>query len=87
METVQALMGGLFNASLVIMIVATMFNAGLTTTTKALGAVQASAPDELKLAVADAYLEGGKAIENNGGVDFWGNPVPAGATSFGAGTE
>jgi BASS family bile acid:Na+ symporter len=39
METVQALMGGLFNASLVIMIVATMFNAGLTTTTKALGAV------------------------------------------------
>jgi BASS family bile acid:Na+ symporter len=32
-------MGGLFNASLVIMIVATMFNAGLTTTTKALGAV------------------------------------------------
>ena len=39
METVQALMGALFNASLVIMIVATMFNAGLTTTTKALGSV------------------------------------------------
>ena len=39
METVQALMGALFNASLVIMIVATMFNAGLTTTTKALGGV------------------------------------------------
>ena len=39
METVQALMGALFNASLVIMIVATMFNAGLATTTKALGAV------------------------------------------------
>jgi BASS family bile acid:Na+ symporter len=39
METVHALMGALFNASLVIMIVATMFNAGLTTTTKALGAV------------------------------------------------
>ena len=38
-ETVQALMGGLFNASLVIMIVATMFAAGLTTTTKALGSV------------------------------------------------
>ena len=32
-------MGGIFNASLVIMIVATMFNAGLATTTKALGAV------------------------------------------------
>jgi BASS family bile acid:Na+ symporter len=39
MDTVQALMGGLFNAALVIMIVATMFNAGLTTTTKALGKV------------------------------------------------
>ena len=39
METVQALLGGLFNAALVIMIVATMFNAGLSTTTKALGAV------------------------------------------------
>jgi BASS family bile acid:Na+ symporter len=39
METVQALMGALFNASLVIMIVATMFAAGLTTTTKALGSV------------------------------------------------
>jgi BASS family bile acid:Na+ symporter len=32
-------MGALFNASLVIMIVATMFAAGLTTTTKALGSV------------------------------------------------
>ena len=39
METVQALMGALFNAALVIMIVATMFAAGLTTTTKALGSV------------------------------------------------
>ncbi|UCC54200.1 MAG: bile acid:sodium symporter, partial [Anaerolineaceae bacterium] len=39
MDTVQALMEGLFNAALVIMIVATMFNAGLTTTTKALGSV------------------------------------------------
>ena len=39
METVQALMGALFNAALVIMIVATMFNAGLATTTKALGSV------------------------------------------------
>jgi len=39
METVQALMGGLFNASLVIMIVATMFAAGLITTTNALGSV------------------------------------------------
>ncbi len=39
METVQALMGALFNASLVIMIMATMFAAGLTTTTKALGGV------------------------------------------------
>ncbi len=39
METVQALMGGLFNASLVIMIMATMFAAGLATTTKALGGV------------------------------------------------
>jgi BASS family bile acid:Na+ symporter len=36
---VQALMGGLFNASLVIMIVATMFAAGLVTTFAALGAV------------------------------------------------
>ena len=36
---VAALMGALFNASLTIMIVATMFAAGLTTTTKALGAV------------------------------------------------
>ena len=36
---VAALMGALFNAALVIMIVATMFNAGLTTTTKALGSV------------------------------------------------
>ena len=35
----QELLAGLFNASLVIMIVATMFAAGLTTTTKALGAV------------------------------------------------
>jgi BASS family bile acid:Na+ symporter len=32
-------MGALFNAALVVMIVATMFNAGLATTTKALGAV------------------------------------------------
>jgi len=39
METVTALMGGLFNASLVIMIVATMFAAGLATTTTALGSV------------------------------------------------
>ena len=39
MENVAELMGALFNASLVIMIVATMFAAGLTTTTKALGSV------------------------------------------------
>jgi len=39
MDTVVALMGALFNASLVIMIMATMFAAGLTTTTKALGSV------------------------------------------------
>ena len=39
MDTVVALMGALFNASLTIMIVATMFAAGLTTTTKALGSV------------------------------------------------
>ena len=39
MENVADLMGALFNTSLVIMIVATMFNAGLATTTKALGAV------------------------------------------------
>ena len=39
MENVADLMGGLFNASLVIMIVATMFAAGLSTTTKALGSV------------------------------------------------
>ena len=36
---VAALMGALFNASLVIMIMATMFAAGLATTTKALGSV------------------------------------------------
>ncbi len=36
---VAALMGALFNTSLVIMIVATMFAAGLATTTKALGSV------------------------------------------------
>jgi BASS family bile acid:Na+ symporter len=39
MENVQALMGALFNASLLIMIVATMFSAGLMTTTKALSSV------------------------------------------------
>ena len=39
METTEALMGMLFNASLVIMIVATMFGAGLSTTLLALGAV------------------------------------------------
>jgi len=39
MDTVAALMGALFNASLTIMIVATMFAAGLATTTKALGSV------------------------------------------------
>ena len=39
METVQAIMGGLFNASLIIMIMATMFAAGLATTGKALGSV------------------------------------------------
>lgn len=39
METVEALMGALFNASLVIMIVATMFSAGLSTTLSALGKV------------------------------------------------
>jgi BASS family bile acid:Na+ symporter len=39
MENVAELMGALFNAALVIMIVATMFNAGLSTTTKALGSV------------------------------------------------
>ena len=39
MDTVVALMGALFNASLTIMIVATMFAAGLATTTKALGSV------------------------------------------------
>jgi BASS family bile acid:Na+ symporter len=39
MESVADLMGALFNASLVIMIVATMFAAGLATTTKALGSV------------------------------------------------
>ncbi len=39
MDTVVALMGALFNASLVIMIMATMFAAGLATTTKALASV------------------------------------------------
>jgi len=39
MDTVVEIMGALFNAALVIMIVATMFNAGLTTTTKALDSV------------------------------------------------
>ena len=39
MENAAALMGALFNASLTIMIVATMFAAGLATTTSALGKV------------------------------------------------
>jgi len=39
MDSVADLMGALFNASLTIMIVATMFAAGLATTTKALGSV------------------------------------------------
>jgi BASS family bile acid:Na+ symporter len=39
METVQALMEALFNAGLVILIVATMFSSGLTTTLSALGKV------------------------------------------------
>jgi BASS family bile acid:Na+ symporter len=39
METAEALMGMLFNASLVVMIVATMFSAGLQTTLSALGGV------------------------------------------------
>jgi BASS family bile acid:Na+ symporter len=39
METAQALLGLIFNASLVIMIVATMFGAGLSTTLSALGGV------------------------------------------------
>jgi BASS family bile acid:Na+ symporter len=39
METAEALMGMLFNAALVIMIVATMFSAGLSTTLSALGGV------------------------------------------------
>jgi BASS family bile acid:Na+ symporter len=39
METAQALMGLIFNVSLVVMIAATMFSAGLSTTLSALGAV------------------------------------------------
>jgi bile acid:Na+ symporter, BASS family len=39
METAQDVMGAIFNASLVIMIVATMFGAGLMTTLSALGSV------------------------------------------------
>ena len=39
MESVQALLGGLFNVALVIMIVATMFGAGLRTSLPALGGV------------------------------------------------
>jgi BASS family bile acid:Na+ symporter len=39
METAEALMGLLFNTSLVVMIVATMFAAGLTTTLSALSGV------------------------------------------------
>ena len=39
METVQALMEALFNAGLVILIVATIFSAGLTTKLSALGKV------------------------------------------------
>ena len=39
METAEALMGMLFNVSLVIMIAATMFSAGLQTTVAALGGV------------------------------------------------
>jgi hypothetical protein len=36
METAEALMGLIFNASLVVMIAATMFSAGLSTTLSAL---------------------------------------------------
>ena len=39
METAEALMGLIFNASLVVMIAATMFSAGLSTTLTALGGV------------------------------------------------
>jgi BASS family bile acid:Na+ symporter len=39
METAEALMGLIFNASLVVMITATMFSAGLSTTLSALGGV------------------------------------------------
>jgi hypothetical protein len=39
MGSAEVLMGSLFNASLVIMIVATMFAAGLRTTLPALGGV------------------------------------------------
>mgnify|MGYP001820326773 FL=1 len=40
-----------------------------------------------RLSTQSPYREGGKAIEDNGGKDFWGDPVPAGSTSFGAGKE
>lgn len=40
-----------------------------------------------RLSTQSPYLEGGKVIENNGGLDFWGDPVPAGSTGFGAGTR
>ena len=39
METAEALMGLIFNVSLVVMITATMFSAGLSTTLSALGGV------------------------------------------------
>ena len=45
MEAVEALMGALFNASLAIVIVATMFSAGLSTTLSAQGKGEAR-PEE-----------------------------------------
>ena len=48
MENVAELMGALFNSSLVIMIVATMFAAGLLTTTKALGSGASEAIEAIK---------------------------------------
>ena len=37
------------------------------------------------LAANSPYINSGVAISNNGGLDFWGNPVANGATDLGAG--
>jgi hypothetical protein len=61
LETAEALMGMLFNAALVIMIVATMFAAGLTITLSDLGGVVAIIFIQIIISVfAASYLGKGQ---------------------------